>query len=155
MQFSINGATISGCSSQPMTDGKSTCQVKTLAAGNYAVTAVYSGDALFQSSTSDTFSEVVLRHSEVSVSSDRGVAKRGQVVRFVSKVPARFGTGFLTFTNNGRVIPGCAKVQLQFGVGVCSERNFSVGRHVVSVAFSGNSQFVPSYSGLLEIIKKK
>jgi hypothetical protein len=155
MQYEMDGAIISGCANRTLTDGKSTCQVKLPGHGNYDITAVYSGDTLFLESTSPTLSQVVLPNSGVSVRSSRGVAKRGQVVHFTSTVAAKFGTGFLTFTNNGRIIPGCGKIQLRFGAGVCSVRNFSVGRHVVSVAFSGNSRFAPAYNGLLEIIKKK
>jgi hypothetical protein len=82
------------------------------------------------------------------------VAKKGQVIHFVGKVAKKFGTGFLAFTNNGRSIPGCKKVVLRAGIGTCSVRDFSIGRHVISVAFSGNARFGPSYNGLLEVIKK-
>jgi hypothetical protein len=154
MQYTIGGTTIAGCASQPLTDGKSTCQVKLPGHGNYEVTAVYSGDALFQTSTSQTLLEEVLQNSGVSIRTNKGVAKRGEVIHFTSTVAAKFGTGNLTFTNNGRGIPGCGKVRLRFGVGVCTVRNLSVGRHDVSVAFSGNAVFAPSYNGLLEVIKR-
>jgi Big-like domain-containing protein len=154
VQFDINGTPLSSCSSQPLTNGTSTCQVKTLGPGNYVVTAVYSGDTTFLTSTSTALSEVVLRNSAVSVGTKTGVAKKGQLVHFVGKVSLKYGTGFLFFTNNGHVIPGCGKVKLKFGVAICSEKNFSVGRRIVSVGFSGNSRFVASYAGLLEIIKK-
>jgi hypothetical protein len=155
VQFDVNGAPVTSCSSQPLTGGVSTCQVNTLVPGNYAVTAVYSGDTSYLTSTSTAFPEVVLRNSKVSVSTKTGVAKRGQVVHFVGRVAAKYGSGTLFFSNNGKIIPGCGRVKLKFGVAVCSEKNFSVGRHNVSVGFSGNSHFVASYAGLLEIIKKK
>jgi hypothetical protein len=145
---------VTNCSSQPLTSGTSTCQVKTLVPGNYVVTAVFSGDTSYLTSTSTAFSQVVLHNSAVSVGTKTGVAKHGQVVHFVGKVAKKYGSGFLFFTNNGHVIPGCAKVRLKFGVAICTEKNFSVGHHIVSVGFSGNSRFVASYAGLLEIIKK-
>ncbi len=153
MRFEINGATISGCARKDVTNGESRCQVKDLHPGNYTVTAVYSGDSKFQTSTSTVYSEKVLLNSVVTVNANKYVAKRGKVVHFVAKVASKYGTGFITFANNGRIIRACKKVQLQFGVGKCSVR-FSVGKHIVSVAFSGNALFGPSYNGLLEIIKK-
>jgi hypothetical protein len=154
MLFEMNGATIAKCASQPVTNGASKCQLKNLRPGSHVITAVYSGDSEYQTSTSVSFSEKILRNSVVTVSSSDGVAKKGKAIHFIAKVAARYGSGFLSFAQNGRTIGNCKKVQLRRGVGVCTVRDFSVGRHIVSVAFSGNASFGPSYNGLLEVIKK-
>jgi hypothetical protein len=153
IRFEMNGVTVSGCASKSLTDGASTCQVKDLPPGDHAIKAVYSGDSKFQKSTSATYSEVVLRNSEVSVRSSNGVVKKGQTIRFVATVDAKYGSGYLTFINNGQTIAGCNKVVIRSGVGVCSINDLPVGSHVISVAFSGNALFGPSYSGLLEVVK--
>jgi hypothetical protein len=154
MQFEMNGSTISKCASQAIVLGASTCKVKDLKPGIHVITVMYSGDSDYQTSTSSTLSEKVLRNSAVTVTSSNGVARKGAVIHFVAKVAKKYGTGFLSFTDNGRAIGKCKKVQLRRGVGVCSVRNFSVGHHIVSVAFLGNSSFGPSYNGLLEVIKR-
>jgi hypothetical protein len=109
---------------------------------------------LYETSSSNTYTEKVLRSSQVTVGSSKDVAKKGKLIRFVGRVNVKYGTGFLTFSDGGRVIAGCKKVKLQSGVGECTVDDLPVGSHIISVAFSGNSRFGPSYNGLLEVIKK-
>ncbi|MGB8195454.1 MAG: Ig-like domain repeat protein [Acidimicrobiales bacterium] len=154
MQFQKNGVTIAACASNLLTDGASTCTLKNMRPGNHVITALYSGDASYESSTSETFTEKILRNSAITVSSSNGVARKGATIHFVAKVAKKFGTGFVAFTDNGEVMGPCKRVRLRSGVAVCSIKSLSVGHHIVSVAFSGNSSFGPSYSGLLEVIKK-
>ena len=154
IRFEDNGATIVGCAHQTLTKGQSTCRVKILRPGRYAISAVYSGDAAYAGATSSALSEKVLRRSAVTVNTSNYTIKKGRTIHFVARVDAKYGSGFVTFTNNGRTIPGCGKVKLRFGISHCSVRNFSVGHHIVSVAFSGNSRFGPSYQGLLQIVTK-
>ena len=153
MRFEMNGAAISGCAKKSLTDGASTCEVKDLSPGDYVIKAVYLGDSGFESSTSRAYLEKVLQNREITIRSSAGVAKEGKTILFVARVKVKYGSGFLNFTDNGRTIRGCNKVELQAGVGICSVGNLSVGKHVVSVAFSGNARFGPSYNGLLEVIK--
>lgn len=153
VRFEISGTTITGCAHKTLANGASTCQVTDLRPGNHAITAVYSGDSEFLTSTSKTYSEKILQNSEVIVRSSNGVAKKGKLIHFQAKVDAKYGSGYLTFTDNGQAVKGCNKVELRSGVGVCSVRNLSVGHHIISVAFSGNARFGPSYGGLLEVVK--
>jgi hypothetical protein len=49
--FKDNGSPIAGCSNRPLTSGQATCDTATLATGNHPITADYSGDSNFATST--------------------------------------------------------------------------------------------------------
>ena len=65
--FSADGTAISGCESQPVTLGsqsyQATCTTSSLSLGDHSITAAYTGDALYDSSTSPAL------HQDVSVCS--------------------------------------------------------------------------------------
>src|SRR5437588_790362 len=65
--FSADGTAISGCESQPVTSGsqsyQATCTTSSLSLGDHSITAAYTGDALYDSSTSPAL------HQDVSVCS--------------------------------------------------------------------------------------
>ncbi len=52
VNFKSGGTSITGCASQVVSSGVATCTTKSLATGTDSLTAVYSGDANYQSSTS-------------------------------------------------------------------------------------------------------
>ncbi len=59
VDFLDGGAAIAGCSGVALSSGQATCSSATLAAGTHAITAKYSGDAMYPAQTSAAFSQTV------------------------------------------------------------------------------------------------
>jgi hypothetical protein len=75
--FKDNGVAISGCSNKPLTSGQATCDTAALAPGNHPITADYSADSNFNTSTGTLAGGQVV-NSEVSVTvSPASVAEDG------------------------------------------------------------------------------
>jgi hypothetical protein len=51
VNFKDNGTSITGCASQPLSSGVATCAISTLSVGNHPITADYSGDSDYLTST--------------------------------------------------------------------------------------------------------
>ncbi len=57
--FQVDGADIAGCVNVAVTDGKAICTTNALPGGDLAITALYSGDAVYLNSASSALTQVV------------------------------------------------------------------------------------------------
>jgi hypothetical protein len=76
-----------------------------LAAGTHSITAVYSGDANYAGSTSETLTQVVTGATDVSLTASPSSSALGQNVTLTATLPAA-ATGSVTFDDNGNYLAG-------------------------------------------------
>jgi FKBP-type peptidyl-prolyl cis-trans isomerase 2 len=138
---SIGTATLSG--------GSASFSTTTLAVGTHPITAVYSGDTNFATSTSSTLSQTVSQAtSSTTVTSSVNPSVFGQSVTFTATVSATSPgggtpTGTVTFEDNGTSI---GTATLSGGSASFSTSTLSVGTHPITAVFSGDTNFATSTS---------
>jgi RHS repeat-associated protein len=126
-----------------------------LAAGLNAITAVYSGDANFSTSTSTVLKQTVTQDgTKTSITSSLNPSVYGQAVTFTATVTANppgggTPTGTVTFYDGATVL---GKVTLTDGTASLTTSALSVGKHVIKVVYSGNSDFQRSKSFLKQVV---
>jgi photosystem II stability/assembly factor-like uncharacterized protein len=141
------------CSTGELSSGDGSCTSNLLVPGLNAVTATYSGNANFLSSS-----------GTVNVSVSKATTK----VRAFSQMRSPYGssagysvtvssvggypTGTVTFMLGSITI--CTVTTLQLGDGTCSSSKAPAGSHNVIATYSGNSDFLPS-SGRTTIVVTK
>src|SRR5207244_6039959 len=59
INFKDGASSITGCGAQALAAGSATCSIATLSVGSHSITAVYSGDTNFTTSTSATLTQTV------------------------------------------------------------------------------------------------
>src|SRR5206468_506632 len=74
----------------------------------------------------------------------------GQDVIFTATVTSSAGTptGTVTFKDNGVANIGCTNMPLASGQATCSNNQLSVGNHIITAEYSGDTNFV-AISGTL------
>ncbi len=144
VQFTSNGSVISNCGSVAVTSsGIAQCTTSFSAAGTDSVVAVYSGDANYQGSTSNTVSQVVNGGKATTTTklvSSVNPSIIGQVVKFTATISPSTATGTVKFTRNGNTITRCSAVTVVAGSASCSG-SFGQARTFSMVAiYSGDSK---------------
>jgi hypothetical protein len=112
VNFLNNGSSISGCSARTVTAGVATCPFIAPSTGSFAnLTAIYSGDANYATSTSSAATVTVTQGvPALSISMATSVPYRINTAIVATSSPA--GTdGNVSFTANGKRIAGCLKLQ--------------------------------------------
>jgi hypothetical protein len=112
VNFLNNGSSISGCSTRTVASGVATCPFIPPSTGTFAnLTAVYSGDASYATSTSGAASVTVTQAAPaLSIAIATSVPYRTNTAIIATSSPA--GTdGKVSFTANGKRIAGCLKLQ--------------------------------------------
>lgn len=149
----MNGSTQLGTA---MLDASSNATLPNISAssiglGSYMITAMYGGDANFLPSTSvpvrlDIVPVGQLTATTTTITSSAQSADFGTKVTFSATVTAGFGnppTGTVTF-NDGSTELGMGT--LSNGVATFSTSSLSVGTHIITGVYSGDSQFSGSTS---------
>ncbi len=157
VEFKQSGVAIVGCSAQPVSSGTATCTVPNLAAGGYWVTAVYSGDSSYGSSTSPGLTQTVKKKiTTTMVSSSVDPSTVGEAVTLTAKVSATAATGTVEFRQAGVMIAGCAAQPVSSGTAMCAVAGLAAGGHGMTAAYSGDSSYAASSSpGLTQTVNKK
>src|SRR5262249_41851286 len=146
----LDGSTTLGTVS--LTTGKATLALKTLSVGSHTITAVYSGDTNFITSTTaapppqtenDEVSTTATREKEPSV--------WGQSVTFTTTVKAvapgsGTPTGSVTYWD-GSTSLGTAT--LSSGKATLAIKTLSVGPHTITAVYGGDANFLTSTSAAL------
>ena len=154
--FLDDGATIPGCAAQAVTGaGVATCDDAFVAAGAETVTAVYSGDADFSSSTSAALTQTInpgATSTVVTSAVDPSVS--GESVSYTATVSAvtpanGIPTGTATFMDGATTITGCLVQPLVGEVATCSVTYAGIGIHAITAIYSGDPNFTASTSQLL------
>jgi hypothetical protein len=138
--------------------GVATWSTSTLAQGSHSITAAYSGDANFSSSTSPPLTQIVQFPATTTVlSSSLNPSAFGQNVTFtatVSPVPPATGTPCCTVTfMDGANLLGNWNLS-QSGQASGSLSNLSVGQHVITATYAGNSNFAGSAASLTQTVNQ-
>jgi hypothetical protein len=143
------GSTTLG-SSALSSSGKATFSTSALKVGTDSITAVYSGDSNFETSTSTALKQVVDKaNSSTSVASSLNPSVSGQTVTFTATVTSSGGTptGSVTFKDGTTVLGSKA---LSGGIAAFSTSKLATGTHSITADYGGSSDFNTSDSSTLE-----
>lgn len=139
---------------QALLNGVATLTTSQLGGGNHAITAVYSGDASFQTSTSPVFTQVVNSASTTSALSAAPTSVvAGQPVTLtatVTTVAPGSGTpvGSVTFFDGGTPI---GTVALAGGTAALVTTSLNAGSHNITFVYDGNANFGSSSSNAVSV----
>ncbi len=110
VDFLLGGATISGCGSQYVSSGYALCTTSALVMGSNSVTAVYSGDTNYSSSTSSALSFPISSTSLVSQATPLVVSTTfgpGNAALTLTTTGGS-GSGSVTYTASNGTATGCS-----------------------------------------------
>jgi hypothetical protein len=145
-----NGTTVLGTASVMADDAFLTTTA--LPVGSDSLTAVYSGDANNNGSSSAVLTEVVnLSQTMVMLSSSSNPAQAGQPVTFSADVSALAGvtpTGTITFYD-GTTVLGTVSLN-SMGMAALTVSDLAVGSHSVTAVYSGDATYSGSSSSALQ-----
>ena len=153
--FMDGASPIAGCAAQPLIAGTASCTVSYPGAGTHAITAVYSGDANFNASTSPLLTQTVNQGAtSTALVSSANPSASGEGITFTASVttitPASgTPTGTATFLDGATTIGGCTAQPLVGGVATCSVVYPGAGSHSITVVYSGDADFTSSTSSAL------
>ena len=154
--FNDNGSAIPACSDLALSGGTASCTVGDLAVGTHPITAVSSGDATWNGSTSAVNNYVVSKASTTLALSDSPASSslNGVAVTLtatVSTTAPGSGTaaGSVAFTDNGSGITGCGAVALSGGVATCTtQAALGAGGHTFAATYGGSASYNGSSGSL-------
>jgi flagellar hook assembly protein FlgD len=150
--FSVDGT---AQASVALNNGQASFTISTLTVGGHAVTATYSGDGNFNSSTSGTLQDVVNQaNSTTTISSSVEPSVFGEPVTLVATVAvvapgAGTPTGAVTFTIDGTQE---SPVPLSGGQAAFTISALSTGNHLITATYSGDGNFISSSTSALSQI---
>jgi len=150
--FNDAGLTIAGCGAQPLVAGIASCSVVYAGVGTHAITATYSGDANFTSSTAPVLTQTVnpaATTTALTSSTDPSVS--GEAVTYTAAVTATAPasgtpTGTAAFNDAGLTIAGCGAQPLVAGIASCSVVYVGAGARAITATYSGDANFLISTS---------
>jgi hypothetical protein len=135
------------CSAASLAGATATCSTNSLAVGSHSITAVYSGDANYLTSTSSGFNQVVvLSASSTVLSSSKTPSTYGEPITITATVTPPAATGTVTFKEGAVNIAGCVAISLTNGLADCPVSSLVTGSHDISAVYSGDSLFATSTS---------
>ena len=145
-----------------MTSGQATFTTSSLSVASHTITASYSGDSNFQSSTFTEASPQVVNQdsSTTAVSSTANPSVFGQPVTFTATVSAASPgagtpTGTVTFKEGGTTL--AATVAMTSGQATFTTSSLSVATHTITAVYSGDGDFLTSTgadSASLQVVNK-
>ena len=142
--FNDGATAIAGCAAQTVTSNTATCAISTLTAGTHSITAIYSGDGSFNTSTSTAISQVVTKaNSAVSLASDTNPANPAQTITFTATItttPAGSpATGNVTFRDGAAAIAACSAQTVTGNVATCAISTLASGTHLITAVYNGDT----------------
>jgi hypothetical protein len=157
VSFEDGGSPISGCASQSLSAGAAGCTASLTTAATHTLTAVYSGDANFATSTATPVSQTVDAAATITVVTvSANPAVTGESVTYVAlvsrTVPAT-GTvpGTVAFSDAGNPIGGCGAAALSDGLATCTVGYAESGGHTIVAAYGGDANDLASTSAPLAV----
>ena len=159
VQFKAGGANIGV--PQSVIDGIATLDYSGLVGGTHTITAVYSGDAIYDNSTSPGISQVVNYTSSTTVvTSNTNPASYGASITFTATIKNSNGsstltgaTGTVQFKADGTNI-GTART-VTSGVATLAYSSLPVGTKNITAVYSGDSNYSTSTSPALPQVVNK
>ena len=141
VNFTTGGVSIAGCSAVALSGtGVATCSTTFTAVGTFSLQAVYSGDANYTGSTSNTVSQSVTNGggtTTTSLASSKNPSVVKTAVKFTATVSPNTATGTVKITANGKVLGACGAAKLVKGVASCN----------ITFPITGTFSMVATYSG--------
>jgi len=134
--------------------GTATLKVTSLAVGTHSITAVYSGDANFVTSTSAALPQVVQKaKTSMGLTSSDSSSVHGQSVTFTATIKSAAGipSGTVQFMDNDTNLGG--PVDLSSGTAAYTTSDLSVGRHAITAVYSGDDNFTSSSKTRWQIVR--
>jgi hypothetical protein len=161
VNFKDGATSIAACSAVALTGSgnirSATCATSSLAVGTHSITAVYSGDAINNGSTSAALSQVVNggggATTTTTLSSSSNPSTVGTNVTFTTTVTGTAPTGTVNFKDGAASIAACSAVSLT-GSGnartaQCSTSALSTGTHSIVASYGGDANNTASNSSTL------
>ena len=137
-----DGVTVLGTAS--LISGTAVYTTSNLSAGSHNISATYSGNAAYGSSTSQPITQTVNRNtSALTLVSNPNPANFGQAVTFTATISPLAATGTVTFTDGATVLGTASLIS---GTTVYTNSNLSVGSHTISVTYDGNNSYAGATS---------
>jgi hypothetical protein len=151
-----DGAGILGSAS--LSNGQALLIASALSVGNHNIVASYAGNSACQTSASTALLQVVnLASATLSLNSDANPSSYNQAVKFIVALTpqtARTATGTVTFLDGVNTL-GTAAVIGSFATIKVSVSALAVGTHLITAAYSGDSNFVAASSGVFfQVVNK-
>lgn len=152
--FKFNNSSIPSCNAQPMTSGVATCiWTPTGIATAAPITALYSGDSAFTTSTATLASNFTVTQASTSstLTAKNGSGSNiitiayGQTVTLAANVTSSSATGTFNFTYNGSSISGCTAQAITSGSATCSWTTTAVSsaQNLLAI-YSGDTNYSTS-----------
>ncbi len=142
------GVNIPACVNLPLTmAGVATvasCSLSTLAPGSHNLSAVYSGDTTYYSSTSHVLVETILIPTAVALTTSGSPSVFGNAVTFTATVPVA-ATGAVIFLDGATPIPNCTAVAVNGGLASCTTSALTVASHSITAQY--NPDVSSTYGG--------
>jgi prepilin-type N-terminal cleavage/methylation domain-containing protein len=124
--------------------GSTTFIISSLSAGSHTVTAVYSGDSNFNTSTSSSLTQIVNKAgTTVNLISSQNPSSSGQSITFTASITPAIATGTVTFKDGGTTLGTGAVAS---GSAIFSVSSLSTGSHSVTAVYSGDANYSTSTS---------
>ena len=140
-----DGATTLGTGT--LSSGTATYTTTTLSVATHSITAVYSGDSSFATSTSSALSQVVNQGATtVTLGSSLNPSVFGQNVTFTATISNNAATGTVTFKDGATTL---GTGSLVAGVATYSTSALTVGGHSITAVYAGDGNFTGATSSTL------
>jgi hypothetical protein len=144
----------------PLSSGRATLSIASLAAGTHAITARYIGSTSAPPSRSAVLPEAVLgagwksKTSTTAISSSANPSALGSSVDFTVTVTAAGGspTGRVLFMVNGAVVGNPAGELLSSGRVTLRVTTLNHGRHDVTATYLGDTNFKGSTAAVAQVV---
>ncbi|HEV7766444.1 MAG TPA: Ig-like domain repeat protein, partial [Thermoanaerobaculia bacterium] len=146
----VDGATDLG--TVGVTAGSAAFTTSALTPGSHSITAVYSGDASFETATSPAIGQTVsAAATTTTLGSSAAPSTFGQSVILSATVasPAGTPTGTVVFADGATAF---GTVTLAGGIAQWTTSALTVGSHLVSATYSGDSNAQPSFATFTQIV---
>ena len=145
--FEDGGVAVAGCAAQVIGAAETaTCATNALVAGVHTITAVYSGDGNFTTSTSAPLTQTVVSATTTTVASSANPSVFGQSIQYTATVAGGpTVTGTITFRDGGANIAGCVAVVVTAGSASCTVSP-TVASHKITAVYSGDASNAASTS---------
>ena len=155
--FQSDGTTIPGCDLQPLTGGVATCATDDLGGGAHSVTADYSGDDRYTTSSAAPLTQVIAPAvTTTAVVADVNPSTFGDSVTFTATVTgvagAEIPTGSVQFSVDG-VLAG-APVTVAAGSASLVLSGLDAGDHTITVAYAGSANYETSTAATTQSVAR-
>jgi len=141
-----------------LNSGQASYTISSLALGSYNMTAVYTGDANFNSSTSPVLQQAVDKvMTTTTITSSLNPASSGQAITFVTATISSTGIappngGVITFKNGGTTL---GTGSLLGGSASFTTSSLAAGSDSIIATYAGDSTFAPSSSqATVQVVNK-